>query len=35
VIGTRSPEHLDQAVAAELIDLDPDQVAWLEWSAEA
>lgn len=35
VIGTRSPEHLDQAVAAERIDLDPDEVAWLEGSAEA
>ncbi len=35
VIGTRSPEHLDQAVAAERIDLDPDQVAWLEGTAEA
>jgi aryl-alcohol dehydrogenase-like predicted oxidoreductase len=35
VIGTRSPEHLDQAVAAERIDLDPDQVDWLEGSEEA
>jgi len=35
VIGTRSPEHLDQAVSAERIDLDPDQVDWLEGSEEA
>ena len=35
VIGTRSPDHLDQAVAAERIDLDPDQVAWLKGGAEA
>jgi aryl-alcohol dehydrogenase-like predicted oxidoreductase len=35
VIGTRSPEHLDQAVAAERIHLDPDQVTWLEGGAGA
>jgi aryl-alcohol dehydrogenase-like predicted oxidoreductase len=30
VVGTRSAEHLDQALAAAAIHLEPDEVAWLE-----
>jgi aryl-alcohol dehydrogenase-like predicted oxidoreductase len=30
VVGTRSAEHLDEALAAATIDLRPDEIAWLE-----
>jgi aryl-alcohol dehydrogenase-like predicted oxidoreductase len=30
VVGTRTEAHLDEALAAEAIELGPDELAWLE-----